>query len=91
MKERRKARLTWAKTRRDGPGYTQAVGIVQPVAVVHRDDPRPEDVVLVPVTPDAEPTTFSLFIEWPGANINGRLARQERRRHHLRRAHRVGW
>jgi hypothetical protein len=50
------------------PGYTRAVGIVQPVAVAHREGPAPADVQLVSVAPDADPTTFSLFIERPGAN-----------------------
>jgi hypothetical protein len=71
MRERRKERLTWARPAEVIPGCTRAVGIVQPVAVVHREDPAPEDVVLVPVAPDAEPTTFSLFIERPGANLSG--------------------
>lgn len=71
MKERRKERLTWAKPAEVVAGYTRAVGVVQPVAVAHREDPAPEDVVLVSVSPDAEPTTFSLFIERPGANLNG--------------------
>jgi hypothetical protein len=44
------------------------VGIVQPVAVAHREGPAPADVQLVSVAPDADPTTFSLFIERPGAN-----------------------
>ena len=50
----------------------RAVGIVQPVAVAHREDPAPPDrTVLVTVAPDADPTTFSLFIERPGANMIG--------------------
>lgn len=61
------------------PGYPRTVGIVQPVAVAHHDDPPPAGVVLVPVAPDAEPTTFSVFIErpaanqhsWPGKNAEG--------------------
>jgi hypothetical protein len=33
-------------------------------------DPAPDDVVLISVPEDAEPTTFGLFIERPGANVN---------------------
>jgi hypothetical protein len=69
MKESGKERHHWAKPAEIVPGYTRAVGIVQPVAVAHREDPAPEDVVLVPVAVDADPTTFSLFIERPGANL----------------------
>jgi hypothetical protein len=53
------------------PGYTRAVGIVQPVVVAHREDRAPDGVEFVPVAPDAEPTVFSVFIERPGANMNG--------------------
>jgi hypothetical protein len=45
-------------------------GIVQPVATAVRDDPPTEETVLVPVPADANPTTFSLFIERPGANLD---------------------
>ena len=71
LKVGRKERRRWIRPAEVVPGYTRAVGIVQPVAVAHRDDPPPADVVLVPVAPDAEPTTFSLFIERPGANLHG--------------------
>jgi hypothetical protein len=71
MKERRKKRLHWVKPTEVVPGYTRAVGIVQPVAAAHRGDPAPDDVVLIPIAPDADPTAFSLFIERPGANLNG--------------------
>ena len=49
MKERRKERLNVGQPAEVVPGYTRAVGIVQPVAVVHREDPAPADVVLVSV------------------------------------------
>jgi len=52
------------------PDYTRAVGIVQPVATAVREDPPAEETVLVPVPADANPTTFSLFIERPGANLD---------------------
>jgi hypothetical protein len=71
MKERRKERLSWAKPREAVPGYTRAVGVVLPTSVAHRVDPALEDVMLVPVAPDAEPTTFSIFMERPGANLHG--------------------
>jgi hypothetical protein len=70
MKEGRHERISWVRPGEVVPGYTRAVGIVQPVAMAHRGDPAPDDVVLMPVTDDAEPTTFSLFIERPGANLN---------------------
>jgi hypothetical protein len=68
LKVGRKERERWIRPPEVVPGYTRTVGIVQPVAVAHHDDPPPADVVLVPVAPDAEPTTFSVFIERPGAN-----------------------
>jgi hypothetical protein len=68
MVTRRKERATWDRPGELFPGYTRAVGIVQPVAVAHREGPEPADVQLVSVAPDADPTTFSLFIERPGAN-----------------------
>jgi hypothetical protein len=71
MKAGRKAQLVWTKPDEMVPGYTRAVGIVQPVAVAHREDPAPEGVELIPVAPDADPTTFSVFIERPGANVTG--------------------
>ena len=70
MKEGGQERISWARPDEVVPGYTRAVGIVQPVAVAHRDDPAPEGVELVTVPPEAEPTTFSVFMERPGANMN---------------------
>jgi hypothetical protein len=61
---------TWARPAEVVPGYTRAVGIVQPVAVAHHVDPAPQDVELIPVAPDAEPTTFSVLFERPGAVQN---------------------
>ncbi|HZO67318.1 MAG TPA: hypothetical protein VFB74_20150 [Kribbellaceae bacterium] len=40
------------------------------MVVTHREDAAPEDVVLVPVAGDADPTVFSIFIERLGANLN---------------------
>jgi hypothetical protein len=65
VKESRKARVSWTKPNEVVAGYTRAVGIVQPVAVAHREDQARSEVVLVPVAPDAQPTTFSVFIERP--------------------------
>jgi hypothetical protein len=69
MKEGRKERLSWDKPDEMIPGYTRAVGIVQPVAVAHREDSAREGVTLIPVSLDADPTTFSILIERPGANL----------------------
>jgi hypothetical protein len=71
LKEGGKERISWARPDEVVPGYTRAVGIVQPVAVTHRDDAAPEGMELVTVPPEAEPTTFSVFMERPGANLNG--------------------
>jgi hypothetical protein len=71
MKEGGRERISWARPDELVPGYTRAVAIMQPVAVAHRDDAAPEGVKLVPVPPEAEPTTFNVFIERPGANMNG--------------------
>lgn len=70
MKEGRHERIVWVRPGEAAPGYTRAVGIVQPIAVAHRADRAPDDVMLIPVAGDAEPTTFSLFIERSGANLN---------------------
>jgi len=51
-----------------------------PPAAALREDPPAEETVLVPALADANPTTFSLFIErprvkldnsWPGKNADG--------------------
>jgi hypothetical protein len=63
--------VRWDRPDELTPGYVRAVGIIQPVAVARREDPLPADAVLVSVPPDAEPTVFSVFIELPGANMNG--------------------
>lgn len=71
MKESGKARVTWTRPPEVVPGHTRAVGIVEPLVVAHREDPAPDDVVLVPVAFDAETSTvFSIFIERPGANLD---------------------
>lgn len=70
MKEGRQERISWARPGEVVPGYTRAVGIVQPVATAVREDPPAEETVLVPAPADADPTTFSLFIERPGANLD---------------------
>ncbi len=69
MKVSREERVSWVRPGEIVPGYTRAVGVVQPVATAVREDTPPEGAVLVPVRVDADPTAFSLFIERPGANI----------------------
>jgi hypothetical protein len=71
MKEGHQERLSLAKPDEVVPGHTRAVGIVQPLAVAHREDSAPEGVTLISVSLDAHPTTFSIFIERPGANLDG--------------------
>jgi hypothetical protein len=46
------------------------VGIVLPVAVIHKDLPAPVDLRLVAVESDSEPTAFNLFNERPGARLD---------------------
>jgi hypothetical protein len=70
MNERRQERISWARPGQVIPGYTRAVGIVQPVATAVWEDPPAEETVLIHVPADANPTTFSLFIERPGANLD---------------------
>ena len=70
MKEGRREEATWSRPGEVFPGYTRAVGIVQPTVVADRDDPAPAGVVLVSTANDAMPTTFSLFLERLGANID---------------------
>jgi hypothetical protein len=70
MKEGRQERISWARPGEVVPGYTRAVGIVQPVATAVREDPPAEETMLVAVPADANPTTFSLFIERPGADLD---------------------
>jgi len=81
MKEGRQERISWARPGEVVPGYTRAVGIVQPVVTALREDPPAEETVLVPVPADANPTTFSLFIERPGANLDDSWPGKDRRRH----------
>ena len=70
MKEGRQERISWSRPSEVIPGYTRAVGIVQPVATAVREGPPAEETVLVPIPANANPTTFSLFIERPGANLD---------------------
>ena len=69
MKEGRQERISWARPGEVVPGYARAGGIVQPVATAVQKDSPAEETVLVPAFIDANPTTFSLFIERPGANL----------------------
>jgi hypothetical protein len=70
MKEGRQERISWARPDEVVPGYTRAVGIVQPEATAVREDPPAEERMLVAVAADASPTTLSLFIERPGAKLD---------------------
>ena len=70
MKEGRQERISWARPGEVVPGYTRAVGIVQPAATAVREDLPAEETVLVTAPIDANPTTFSLCIERPGANLD---------------------
>lgn len=69
MVEGREELISWARPGDVVRGYTRAFGIVRPVATAVREDPPTEEAVLVPVPADADPTTFSIFIERPGANL----------------------
>jgi hypothetical protein len=70
MVEGRKERISRARPGEVVPGYTRAFGIVQPVPTAVREDPPAEEAVVVPVEADADPTTFSVFLERSGANLN---------------------
>ncbi|WP_433373426.1 hypothetical protein ACQPZX_01870 [Actinoplanes sp. CA-142083] len=71
MKESGKTQVTWTRPAEVAPGYTRAVGIVEPIVAAHRKDPAPQEVVLVPVALETQMSTvFSIFIERPGANLN---------------------
>ncbi|GLI03805.1 hypothetical protein [Phytohabitans aurantiacus] len=61
----------WPRPNEIVPGYTRALAIVQPVVVAMLDLETPSGARLLRVGPESEPTTFSLFIERPGANMAG--------------------
>jgi hypothetical protein len=46
--------------------------MVQPIAVAHHNEPAPDDVVLIPVSPETQAVALSVYFERPGANLNGR-------------------
>lgn len=71
LMNRRHEVLSWAQPAEQIPGYTRAIAIVLSVGVVHRGDVPPSDVKLVRVDEDAEPVVFSVFLERPGANLEG--------------------
>lgn len=71
MKEDRKPLFFWSRPPEVAPGYTRAIGIVQPVAVAHLDMPADDDVVLIPVSQETQAVAFSVYLERPGANLNG--------------------
>jgi hypothetical protein len=71
MKVGRRAVHEWRRPAELTPGYTRAVAIVQPVAVAMFALPAPADAHILRLRADAEPTQFDLWIERPGANLQG--------------------
>lgn len=71
LKENRKPLFFWSRPPEVVPGYTRAIGIMQPVAVAHHDVPADDAVVLIPVSPETQAVAFSVYFERPGANLNG--------------------
>ncbi len=71
LKMTNEARVHWVRPAEMVPGYTRAVGIVVPYMVTYKEDAAPAGVELVPIEPHSDPMTFSLFIEEPGANLDG--------------------
>ena len=70
MKVGRDERTVWARPGEVNPGYTRAVGVVQAVTTAVHEPAQLDDGVLAAVSPDADPITFSLYIERPGANLD---------------------
>jgi hypothetical protein len=70
MKMGRRERVSWGRPDELIPGYTRAVGLVQPLSVVDIESAPQENAKLVSVLPGSDPITFSIFIERPGANLN---------------------
>lgn len=71
MKVRRRKVHEWRRPVEITPGYTRALAIVQPVAVAVFTLPAPPGTQLLSQPADAEPTRFDLWIERPGANLQG--------------------
>jgi hypothetical protein len=71
MKVRRRKVHEWARPAEITPGYTRALAIVQPVAVAMFALPAPAGARILELPADAEPTEFDLWIEQPGANLQG--------------------
>ena len=71
MKVRRRKVHEWARPAELTPGYTRALAIVQPVAVAMFALPPPPGTQLLSQPADAEPTRFDLWMERPGANLQG--------------------
>jgi hypothetical protein len=71
LKITNEARVHWVRPAEMVPGYIRGVGIVMPYMVTYKDDAAPAGVELVPIEPHSDPMTFSLFIEKPGANLDG--------------------
>ena len=60
MKENGKPLFFWRRPPEVVPGCTRAIGIVQPIAVAHHNEPAPDDVVLIPVSPETQAVAFSV-------------------------------
>jgi hypothetical protein len=71
MEMRRRKVHQWDRPAELTPGYTRALAIVQPVAVAVFTLPAPAGAQLLSQPADAEPTQFDLWIERPGANLQG--------------------
>ena len=70
MKMGRREQVSWGRPDELIPGYTRAVGVVQPLSVVDIESAPQQSTKLVSVPPGSDPITFSIFIERPGANLN---------------------
>ena len=71
MEVRRRKVHQWDRPAELTPGYTRALAIVQPVAVAVFGLPAPPDTQLLSQPADAQSTQFDLWIERPGANLQG--------------------
>jgi hypothetical protein len=71
MKVGRQVVHKWDRPAELIPGYIRALAIVQPVAVAEFRLPAPADAHILKLPADAEPTQFDLWIERPGANLQG--------------------
>ena len=70
MKMEHRERVSWSRPDEVVPGYTRAVGVVQPLSVVDIESAPQENAKLVSVSPCSDAVTFSIFIERTDANLN---------------------